>query len=382
MTRNKFQLRHILSYSHFIFAETKLHMEKLNLQHHEMNLFENGGSYINCKRIYFSYYKKIPNLKVIKNINEILFYKWLDINQTSKIIKIHSSQTYNTKKKKMRGVNTIYLLQDEIMIDIEDGHVVIAHQEEQEDAALQIIYQLKKIIKRQKTTHEFCLISFSPHGLHTYEIDLKKPKLDLQKHYNDDIMMMHNSILKYLRQNNKSGLILFHGVPGTGKSTYIRYLIHQLKKKVIFMPPNFAKSLEAPEVTRLLIENANTIFVIEDAEDLLVSRDQFKNSSISMLLNLTDGLLGESLGIQIIATFNTHVSNIDKALLRKGRLIGLYEFKPLSIEKSKILLTENGVTNTDIKQPMTLAYIYNTEQNEFTYNTNKRKSIGFASGVN
>ena len=101
-----------------------------------------------------------------------------------------------------------------------------------------------------------------------------------------------------------------------------------------------------------------------------------------MLLNITDGLLGECLGIQIIATFNTHVSNIDKALLRKGRLIGLYEFKPLSIQKSKILLEENGNTNSEIKQPMTLADIYNTEQTEFSFNNNKRASIGFTSGVN
>ncbi len=357
-------------------------MNNLELQHHEMNLFEGGGSYINCKRIYFSYYKKIPNIKVIKNINETLFYKWLDTHYGSKILKTHSSQAYSVRKKGMRAVNTIYFLTNELMIDMEDGYVVVAHPEEQEESALQIIHQLKKIIRRQKTKHEFCLISSTPHGLHTYEIDLKKPKLDLQKHYNDDIESMHSAALKSLRQQNKSGLILLHGVPGTGKSTYIRYLIHQLKKKVIFMPPNFARSLEAPEVTRLLIENANTVFIIEDAEDLLVSRDQFKNSSISMLLNLTDGLLGECLGIQIIATFNTHINNIDKALLRKGRLIGLYEFKPLSIEKSKILLTENGDINTEIKQPMTLADIYNTEQNEFTYNTNKRASIGFASGEN
>lgn len=357
-------------------------MENLALQHHEMNLFENGGTYINCKRIYFSYYKKIPNVKVIKNINETQFYKWLDTHYGSEILKTHSSQAYSSRKKGMRSVNTIYFLTHELMIDIEDGYVVIAHQEEQEAEALQIIQQLKKIIRHQKTKHEFCLISSSTHGLHTYEIDLKKPKLDLQKHYNDDLEAMHNTTLKSLRQKNKSGLILLHGIPGTGKSTYIRYLIHQLKKKVIFMPPNFAKSLEAPEVTRLLIENANTIFVIEDAEDLLVSRDQFKNSSISMLLNLTDGLLGESLGIQIIATFNTHISNIDKALLRKGRLIGLYEFKPLSIDKSKILLEENGVSDAQVKQPMTLADIYNIEQNKFTNTPNKRKSIGFTSNVN
>lgn len=357
-------------------------MENLSLQHHEINLFENGGSYVNCKRIYFSYYKKIPNLKLITKINETLFYKWLNTTYGNKIIRKHSAQIYKKRKKKLDALNTIYFLNNEIMIDLECGDVVIAHQDAQEEEALQIIHQLIKFINREKTKHEFCLISSFSHGLHTYEIDLKKPKLDLQKHYNDDIEGMHATTLKSLRQKNKSGLILLHGVPGTGKSTYIRYLIHQLKKKVIFMPPNFAKSLEAPEVTRLLIENANTVFVIEDAEDLLVSRDQFKNSSISMLLNLTDGLLGESLGIQIIATFNTHISNIDKALLRKGRLIGLYEFKPLSIEKSKVLLKENGISDAEIKQPMTLADIYNMEQNEFTLNTNKRASIGFASGVN
>jgi hypothetical protein len=47
----------------FIPSTNILIMENLALQHHEMNLFENGGSYINCKRIYFSYYKKIPKLK-------------------------------------------------------------------------------------------------------------------------------------------------------------------------------------------------------------------------------------------------------------------------------------------------------------------------------
>lgn len=357
-------------------------MENLALQHHEMNLFENGGSYINCKRIYFSYYKKIPSLKTIRKINETLFYKWLDATYGNEILQKHSAQIYTKRKKRIDAVNTIYFLTNEIMIDLECGDLVIAHQEKQEEEALQIIQQLKKFINRDKTKHEFCLISSSSHGLHTYEIDLKKPKLDLKKHYNDDIEAMHITTLKSLRQKDKSGLILLHGVPGTGKSTYIRYLIHQLKKKVIFMPPNFAKSLEAPEVTRLLIENANTVFVIEDAEDLLVSRDQFKNSSISMLLNLTDGLLGESLGIQIIATFNTHISNIDKALLRKGRLIGLYEFKPLSILKSKNLLEENGVSDAVVNHPMTLADIYNNEQNEFTHPTNKRASIGFASGVN
>ena len=58
ITNNHFLLRHHLSYPYFIFAETKLHMEKFNLQHHEMNLFENAGSYINGMRLYFAYFQE------------------------------------------------------------------------------------------------------------------------------------------------------------------------------------------------------------------------------------------------------------------------------------------------------------------------------------
>ena len=69
---------------------------------------------------------------------------------------------------------------------------------------------------------------------------------------------------------------------------------------------------------------------------------QQRNSNLAMILNITDGILGESLGIQIIATFNTDVQNIDPALKRKGRLKSAYEFKALSPEKANVLLGENN----------------------------------------
>ena len=142
------------------------------------------------------------------------------------------------------------------------------------------------------------------------------------------------------------------------------------------MSPSMAGNLDSPALTKFLIDNANTVIIIEDAEQLVVSRDKENNSSISMLLNLTDGLLGDSLGIQIIATFNTHIGNIDKALLRKGRLNSLYEFKPLSIEKSKQVLEHNGINNYLVNKPMTLAELFNISQEDFKYKT-ERQSIGF-----
>lgn len=169
-------------------------------------------------------------------------------------------------------------------------------------------------------------------------------------------------------------MFLFYGSPGTGKSTYIKYLLNCIHKDIIFMSPGLAGSLDAPELTRFLLENTNTIIVIEDAEQLITTRDAGRNSTISTLLNLTDGLLGECLHIQVIATFNTQLQHIDKALLRKGRLQAMYEFKELSIAKAQQLSNKLGFTSI-ISTPMSLASIYNQNQTEYNFNT--RTAIGF-----
>ena len=79
----------------------------------------------------------------------------------------------------------------------------------------------------------------------------------------------------------------------------------------------------------------------------------------------------------MICTFNTHVTNIDKALLRKGRLTALYEFKALSILKSTALLKKIGNGKYPVSDPMTLADIYNSCEQHFEFNMKKKNAIGF-----
>jgi hypothetical protein len=106
-----------------------------------------------------------------------------------------------------------------------------------------------------------------------------------------------------------------------------------------------------------------------------MSREKSKATSISTLLNLTDGILGESLGIQIITTFNTELYKIDKALLRKGRMLARYEFKLLAQEKSENLLKELGHESASINSPMSLADIFNYEKPGF--DVVDKRAIGF-----
>ena len=209
----------------------------------------------------------------------------------------------------------------------------------------------------------------------TKEVHIKNPKIDFNLHYNDDFLPIHKAIVKQLNKTNQTGLYLFHGEPGTGKSTYIKYLIHQVKKKVIFISPKMAGELDNLAMTPFLLENRNSILVIEDSEELITSREDVRNSNLSMLLNLTDGLLGESLGIQIIATFNTDVKNIDKALLRKGRLSVIYDFKPLVLARANTLLNKLG-HNVEVTKPLSVADIFNFEVNT-NFEPKLRKAVGF-----
>ena len=105
--------------------------------------------------------------------------------------------------------------------------------------------------------------------------------------------------------------------------------------------------------------NKDSILIIEDAETIIKSREDsdLTTQAVANLLNLSDGLLGDSLHQPIIATFNCELSSIDPALLRKGRLIAQHEFSKLSVEKAQKLSDDLGF-KTNIIEPMTLADIY------------------------
>ena len=346
------------------------------LQVPDFSVFDDRRSYVNLSRMYFALFKKIPSIKIVGRIDVNKFKKWF-LNQTSyKLTSKFSKERYKWNSRKMEQQDVHYILENDLIVNLDDCYVTVAYSVEQEETAQQIIDKTKTFKQKATNANSIKLIIGGPDGLETTDIKLPKPKVKLPYHYNDDLLDKHKDMIKCLNTKDKSGIMLFHGDPGTGKSTYIRYLVHNLKKEVVFMPPSIAANLDSPSFTRLLIDSANAVFIIEDAEELLVSRERGKNASISMLLNITDGLLGQSLGIQIIATFNTHLNNIDKALLRKGRLNSLYEFKPLTIEKSAQLLKLNNIHNYMVNKPMTLAEIFNVDQDDVQYKI-ERQAIGF-----
>jgi len=206
------------------------------------------------------------------------------------------------------------------------------------------------------------------------DFDIKKPQLNLQYNYNDDLIEIHKLFVSSLNQKNNKGLALLYGDPGCGKTNYIKFLMSVLKKKVIYLPPNLANEISSPGFVNFLTEHPNSILVIEDAENILKSRKGGSNQAISNILNISDGLLSDILNIQIIATFNCKLDEIDPALLRKGRLIAKYNFTKLTKNKSQLLSNKLKFKNT-ITQEMSLSEIYNQDDKSFT--VQEYQPIGF-----
>jgi|TARA_B100001094_G_scaffold232327_1_gene227178 hypothetical protein len=203
-----------------------------------------------------------------------------------------------------------------------------------------------------------------------------KERLNLNTNYNKGFKKISNKIVKKLNEKNGKGIILLHGKPGTGKTTYIRNLTNLIDKEVIFLPNNMVDMLATPEFVPFMMKHPNSVLIIEDAEKVVKSRNGGSNeTAVSNLLNLSDGILGDCLKTQIVATFNTDRQLIDKALLRKGRLIVEYKFDDLCVDKSNKLLKSLNINHITTK-PMPLSDIYNYEDN-VGVGENKKTKIGF-----
>ena len=132
----------------------------------------------------------------------------------------------------------------------------------------------------------------------------------------------------------------------------------------VLLPPTMIEGISGPNVVQALVgwrrsSSGPIVFVLEDADAVLSSRKFDNINAVNEVLNLGDGILGAALDIRIVATTNTPKMEIDKAIMREGRLCRHIEIGELDSTVAQGIVVRLGLGN-DVAQepPLILANIY------------------------
>lgn len=146
-------------------------------------------------------------------------------------------------------------------------------------------------------------------------------------------------------------LLLWHGPPGTGKTTAIRSLAREwsgwCRTLFIVDPERFLG--EAAYLMSVLLgadihdddEDAPSwrLIVLEDADELLrADAKRATGQSLSRLLNLADGFIGRGLRTLVMITTNEALGRLHPAVVRPGRCLAEVEFPALAPAEASALL--------------------------------------------
>lgn len=317
-----------------------------------------------------SYFKQVENTYVSQLIKEteVLFYSigasYYDDNEFLGDILSNSLSNrdyaiqWRVKKDEFDNIILFKLNSDE------DGtSVTVAGLKGTIDTISKIISE--KYLIRPERKNKVGVLYNSGHGLSIKNLTLPKFDINIEMNYGAEFTKVNETILQKLREK-KSGLVILSSLPGAGKSFYIKHLCSQVDRQFIFVPINMIDSLTSPDLLPILIDQKDTVLILEDAEKAVISREESEASSslVSTILNLSDGILGSLLNTSVIVTFNTSVNKIDKALKRKGRLLAEHRFEKLPIKNAQDLINHLG-KKYEVKEPMTLAEIYGVESENF-----------------
>lgn len=186
--------------------------------------------------------------------------------------------------------------------------------------------------------------------------------------------------LKFLIEEYKAStggqLIIMSGIPGTGKSYYLRSLLHSWQDwctaDYVLDPENLFGGSQGYFADVVLRDSYDEEFqetgddtgkwkliILEDSGELLVpdAKDRV-GQALSRLLNLVDGLIGQGLRVLVLITTNEDFDRLHSAVARDGRCAAAIQFNALPRTQAEAWMNGSAPKLPEGKEKFTLAELY------------------------
>lgn len=247
--------------------------------------------------------------------------------------------------------------------------------------AMSRIKELMPTYEPVNTQISVCFWTLGPDGPEQHWRSLDAPAWDdIHVNYATSTQNQIEQLISHPLSPTEGKLILWHGVPGTGKTFAIRALAQEWKTQAevhyILDPEQFFDAKAAYMIRVLLSPTPKwKLLVLEDSGEFLAKDAKaHQGQGMSRLLNVCDGMIGQGLKLLILITTNEDLGSFHQAVTRPGRCLAKTEF--MSLDHGAVLnWAAKNNRYYDGEVPASLADLYVGSQ-QIKSTTSNRK-VGF-----